>query len=374
MRALPFIHFILAQTRLDTHVPSYMRPAGAPGGVEATLGWWLTWTAIVVVVIISALVIAAIARHRGEASRNTGEARAQVAEQGANRWKVVSGLQWIYVGVGITVVILLVSYGGTLATMAQAARPDHKAPITLDVVAHQWWWEMRTEDSVPSDAFVTANEVHIPVGVPVHLRVQSYDVIHSFWVPELGGKIDVIPGQVNEAWLRADRPGIYRGQCAEYCGLQHAKMALAIIADPPAEYARWAAAQRAPVPTIAPANDSTAMTAPGARGVAPGSVVAALTTPAPQNTGPAAGEATFVAYCGGCHTVRGTNALGTVGPDLTHLASRLTIGAGVLDNTPGNLTTWIRDPQDVKPGVLMPRMDLREQQLASVVAYLETLH
>lgn len=373
MRALLSVRFILAQTRLDTHAPSYMRPAGAPGGVEATLGWWLTWVAIVVVVIICALVVAAIARHRGDASPNTDEARAQVAATRAGRWELVSGMQWIYVGVGITVVILLVAYGGTLATLAQAARPDRKAPITLDVVAHQWWWEMRTEDSIPSDAFVTANEVHIPVGVPVHLRLQSYDVIHSFWVPELAGKIDVIPGQVNEAWLRADRPGIYRGQCAEYCGLQHAKMAFAIIADPPAEYARWAAAQRTPAATIAPANDSTAISAPGAHAVAPGTV-ASLTAPLPQNRGAGAGEATFVAYCGGCHTVRGTDALGTVGPDLTHLQSRLTIGAGMLDNTPANLTRWVRDAQGVKPGSLMPRMDLREQQLASVVAYLETLH
>lgn len=230
------------------------------------------------------------------------------------------------------------------------------------------------DDSIPSDAFVTANEVHIPVGVPVHLRLQSYDVIHSFWIPELGGKIDVIPGQVNEGWLRADHPGIYRGQCAEYCGLQHAKMALAVIADPPAEYARWAAAQRAAATPIAPANDSTGVAVPGAHGVPAGTKVASLTTPLPQNEGAGAGEATFVAYCGGCHTVRGTDALGVVGPDLTHLASRLTIGAGVLDNTPANLTRWVRDPQDVKQGALMPAMDLRQQQLAAVVAYLETLH
>lgn len=370
--------FIFAQTRLDTHVPSYMRPAGAPGGVEATLGWWLTGISILVVVVIAALVIAAIARHRGEnrghTSAGTGEARNRVDERETGRWNVVPGLSWIYVGVGISVLILLVSFGGTLATLARAARPDRPAPITLDVVAHQWWWEMRLEDSVPSDAFVTANEVHIPVGVPVHLRVQSYDVIHSFWIPELGGKIDVVPGQVNESWLRADRPGIYRGQCAEYCGLQHAKMALAVIADPPAQFARWAAAQRMAASSIAPSNDSTGIVAPGAQGVAPGTVVASLTAPAAQNRGPGAGEATFVAYCGGCHTVRGTDALGTVGPDLTHLASRLTIGAGLLDNTPANLTRWVRNPQAAKRGVLMPAMDLRQEQLASVVSYLETLH
>lgn len=374
MHALLRSGFILAQTRLDTRSPSFMRTSGAPGDVEATLGWWLTWISIIVVVVISALVIAAVARHRGEASENTGAARREVAGRQATRWKVVPGLSWIYIGVGITVVILLVSFGGTLATLARAARPDRPAPITLDVVAHQWWWEMRLEDSVPSDAFVTANEVHIPVGVPVHLRVQSYDVIHSFWIPELGGKIDVIPGQVNESWLRADRPGIYRGQCAEYCGLQHARMAIAVIADPPAQYARWAAAQRMAAAPLALASDSVGMVAPGAQGVAPGVKVASLTAPVAQNRGADAGAATFVAYCGGCHTVRGTNALGTVGPDLTHLASRLTIGAGLLDNTPANLTRWVRDPQALKQGVLMPRMDLRQEQLASVVTYLETLH
>lgn len=378
MRALLALPVIIAQTRLDARAPSFMRPAGAPGGVEATLGWWLTGVSILVVVIIAALVIAAIARHRGEGdaqgSRQTERAQREVASRETARWNIVPGLSWIYVGVGITVVILLVAFGGTLATLARAARPDRPAPLTLDVVAHQWWWEMRMEDSVPSDAFVTANEVHIPVGVPVRLRVQSYDVIHSFWIPELGGKIDVIPGQVNESWLRADRAGVYRGQCAEYCGLQHAKMALAVIADPPAQYARWAAAQRMAATPIAPANESTGVAIPGAHGVPRGVTVASLTAPLPQNTGPAAGEATFVGYCGGCHTVRGTDALGTVGPDLTHLASRLTIGAGLLDNTPENLTRWVRDPQDVKQGVLMPAMDLRQQQVAAVVAYLETLH
>lgn len=336
---------MLAQTRLDTHVPSYMTPAGAPASAEATLGWALTIVAVAVSVIVAIVLLVAVMRNREE----QGDEAAEQGQRKSPRHKVVSGLSWIYVGLAITVVILLVAFGGTVVAIARTVHaPSHPA-ITLEITAHQWWWEVRVDDSVPGDGFQTANEVHVPVGVPVKLRVQSQDVIHSFWVPELFGKMDVIPGQINETWLQADKPGTYRGACAEYCGLQHAHMAFAITAEPRADYDRWAAAQRTA------ASDS----------LLPNSAL-------PANV--SRGEAVFVANCSGCHAVRGTNALGRLGPDLTHLASRKTIGAGLIDNTPGNLMRWVTNAQAMKPGVLMPTMDLRHDDVAAVVAYLTTLH
>ena len=340
---MPF-HFILAQTRLDTHVPSYMIPAGEPAHTEAILGWGLTNVAIAVSVIVGIVLLLAVMRN---SDRQTGAAESSAKPE--TRHSVVSGLSWIYVGLVLTVVVLLVAFGGTVVAIAKTAHSPEPAPITLDVTAHQWWWEVRVEDSVPSDAFVTANEIHVPVGVPVKVRVQSRDVIHSFWVPELFGKMDVIPGQINETWLKVNRPATYRGACAEYCGLQHAHMAFAITAEPRAAYDAWAALQRTE------ANGS----------LAPNSALPADVS---------RGEAVFVTNCSGCHAVRGTNALGRAGPDLTHLASRSTIAAGLLDNTPANLVRWVTDAQAMKPGVLMPRMDLRHADIAAVVSYLTTLH
>jgi cytochrome c oxidase subunit 2 len=292
--------------------------------------------------VVVVLLMALRRRHDGDSGKHENAP----VQQGGGRaqWQVVSGVRWIYIGAAITVVVLLVSFGGTLVSIANASYiPTERAPITLDVVAHQWWWEVRVRDSLPSDEFVTANEVHVPVGVPVHVQLHSDDVIHSFWVPELAGKMDVIPGQSNETWLRANRAGVYRGACAEFCGLQHAHMAFAVIADPPAQYAQWAARQR-------------------------------MSAVAPQVTGQLQeGAAVFQSSCGACHAVRGSDALGRLGPDLTHVASRLTIAAGMYDNTAPNLDAWIRDAQAMKPGVLMPVMDLHQRDVAAVVAYLQTL-
>ncbi len=180
------------------------------------------------------------------------------------------------------------SFAGTLVTLAHASRPSAQSPLTLDITGHQWWWEVRYSDSLAGDGFVTANEVHIPVGVPVRLRFHGADVIHSWWIPELAGKTDLIPGQVNTSWFEAREPGEYRGQCAEYCGLEHAKMGAIVFADPPAQFAQWAAQQRASATSPA---DSTAHV----------------------------GSLVFERSCSACHAVRGTDAEGRVGPDLTHL-------------------------------------------------------
>ena len=189
---------------------------------------------------------------------------------------------------------------------------------------------------------MTANEVHIPLGKPVRLELTSDDVIHSFWIPQLAGKTDVIPGQRNIAWIEADAPGIYRGACTEYCGQQHANMASFVVAQSPTEFAQWLDHQR----TAARLPDSAA----------------------------AAGLAVFEsAACASCHTIRGTSAAGRIGPDLTHLESRATIAAGMLENTRGNLAGWITNPQTIKPGNVMPAVPLRSRDLQSLLAYLGTL-
>ena len=235
-------------------------------------------------------------------------------------------------GVGVPIVLLVSLFiWSDLFVVNSVAAPAGRTPLTVRVIGHQWWWEVRY---VGSKA-VTANEIHIPVGTKVSAVVTTDDVIHSFWIPELNRKVDMIPGTESRLLLRADRPGVYRGQCAEFCGLQHAHMAVAVIAQPPAAFRRWLASQKRP---------------------ATGS------------------SATFMhASCGNCHTIRGTPADGTVGPDLTHVASRQTIAALELPNTPDFLRAWIRDPHRFKPGTRMPKLPLTTGQIDRLAAYLESL-
>jgi cytochrome c oxidase subunit 2 len=308
----------------------------APSGVGARdispLLWGLIWLSVVVIVLIAVAVVAGIVVR---APGDRDPALVKVERSG-------NGLWWIYGGVGISTIVLIAFVGWTIATMAGIAKPPHPAAFTIEVSARQWWWGFKYDDVDPARVFSTANEIHIPVGVPVHFTLTSPDVIHSFWVPALGGKTDVIPGRTNEMWLEADKPGVYRGQCSEYCGEEHAQMALFVFAEPEAQFETWRAEQMKPAASVSGA--------------------AAL------------GETQFVTNCGKCHTVRGSDAHGTAGPDLTHLMSRTTIAAGMLDNTIGNLSGWIADPQAIKPAAKMPNVDLSGPQLQSVLAYLETLH
>jgi cytochrome c oxidase subunit 2 len=210
--------------------------------------------------------------------------------------------------------------------------------MTVDVVGRQWFWEVR----YPGTNAVTANEIHIPVNTPVEVRLTTDDVIHSFWVPELGKKVDTVPGHPNTLELEADKPGVYRGQCAEFCGLQHANMAMSVYADPPAAYRAWLANMARP---LGPA-------APGTR----------------------AGLQAFTAnQCASCHTLRGTSAHGRIGPDLTHVGSRKSLAALTLPNTRADLTAWIRDPQRFKPGNRMPGLKLSDRDLQQLVTFLEGL-
>lgn len=311
---------------------NYWSAFGAEAHSINGLLWGLIWLSIIVCVVIALLVVAGIAV-RGRRGR---QAATTPVERSGN------GLAWIYIGVGLSTVVLVVYVGWTVATMAGIAAPPTAAALTIDVTGHQWWWEFRYEDADTSKVFETANEIHIPVGVPVSFKVTTADVIHSFWVPALGGKTDTIPGRTNTMWLEADKPGIYRGQCSEYCGVQHAQMALRVIADTPQDFANWRNNQLAEAK--APADDLAR-----------------------------AGLQRFQLRCGACHTVRGTPAGGAVGPDLTHLMSRTTIAAGMLENNPANLGGWIANPQSIKPGALMPNIEMSGPELQAIETYLRTL-
>lgn len=396
--------------------PSYMRPSGPAAAAEATLGWWLTGVSVAVVVLVIAALLAGVFRRRGEVgadgrerpSRERPSARRALAvdenpapsgrEPGrgdAARHGGDKGLPWIYWGTGATVVVLVAAFVGTAVTLRAASRPPSPPALTIDVTGHMWWWEAQYRDSLPEHTFATANELHIPVGRPVRVRLRTADVIHSFWVPELAGKTDLIPGQQNEMWLQASRPGRYRGQCAEYCGMEHAKMALYVTADPPDRFERWAAGQRESAPSLVPAAITSAATGRASQPVGepmpavapqaadtgvglhafgpPGATPSAVAALPAGDSLTRAGQAVFVANCGACHAVRGSDALGRVGPDLTHVASRETIAGGVLPNTTGNLAGWVANAQGIKPGSRMPTLPLPPNDLLAVVHYLQTL-
>ena len=202
--------------------------------------------------------------------------------------------------------------------------------LRIEVTAEQWWWRVRYE----GEDFETANEIRIPAGRQVELTLRSADVIHSLWVPELAGKVDMVPGRANRLRLQATREGVFRGQCAEFCGGPHALMALHMVAQSDEEFRSWRELQRRPAES---------------------------------------GHALFNARCAACHAVRGTDALGTRGPDLTHVAGRLFIAAGTLSNTPGNMAGWLADSQHAKPGSLMPSMRLTPAELQSLSTYMATL-
>jgi cytochrome c oxidase subunit 2 len=246
------------------------------------------------------------------------------------------------VGLLITIVPLMVTLAWTMATLAATSGPPANPGVVLDVTGHQWWWEVQYDAPEADQTFTTANEIHIPVNTRVLVRLHGADVIHSFWVPKLTGKTDTIPGQTNVAWLQARNPGRYLGQCTEYCGWQHAHMALEVVAESPQDFARWRAQQLQPAP-------------------------------APTSDAQQRGQALVEYRCGLCHQVRGTFAGSQAAPDLTHLKSRRMIAAGVLPNSSGALSGWIEAAQSIKPGCLMPNQNLSAQELGNVVAYLESL-
>lgn len=309
---------------------SYLDSTAPIGGRLAQLGWGLLIISVLVVIIIAVLLIAAIRR----GARTVDDRELAVRRDGG-------GMKWIYIGVGISSVVLAASVVWTLFTLKAVAQPaDGAAPLTIGIQAHQWWWQADYRPSQSSGNFATANEIHIPVGVPVRLELRSADVIHSFWVPKLAGKTDVIPGRVNSMWIEAKEPGIYRGQCGEYCGAEHALMSFRVIADPIDRFRQWEAGQIA--------GNQAKVASAGARGYP-----------------------IFAAHCGACHAIRGTDSGGVYGPDLTNLGDRTTLAAGMLRNNTANLAYWIRHAQEVKPGVRMPDVPLSDDEMRPLVAYLE---
>jgi len=248
-------------------------------------------------------------------------------------------LAWTVIPILIVFVLILATTRTIYDVQSALPPPDS---VNATVVGHQWWWEIR----YPDLGIVTANELHVPVTKsgkrrPTFIRLESADVAHSFWVPQLAGKIDLIPNRRNLVWIEPTEPGTYVGNCAEYCGLQHARMLLRVIAHTPDDFQKWVAAQKQP-----PVDN-------------------------PQLR--AGRDAFFSTSCVNCHAIKGTKAKGQFGPDLTHLMSRETLGAGVIANTVENLQAWVRDPQHAKPGALMPNMQLTDGELNQMVAYLSSL-
>ena len=313
-----------------------MQSALDPAGQQAARIDWLWWLIFGVCTAVYILVMGGLAaalwrRHRPEDAPPT-EPR---------RERRIGGV--VASCVGVTVAILLVFLVASYSVDSALFTAPDSPSVQIEVTGHQWWWEIRYQDPVPSRIFTTANEIHLPVGEPVRLTLRSPDVIHSFWVPNLAGKRDLIPGQINYIWITAERPGTYRGQCAEFCGLQHAHMALYVTVEDRPAFEHWQERQRQPAPSPS--------TPEAQRGL----------------------EVFLSGPCVMCHTVLGTTAGATTGPDLTHVASRPSIAAGRLPNTRGHRAGWIADPQTQKPGNKMPLVPLPPEDFRALLSYLDTL-
>jgi cytochrome c oxidase subunit II len=327
MRAIPSV----AEGALTT--PSILAPASTPAHQIYSLSQFvLVITGAIFVVVAGLLAFIILKFHAREGDSEHEPAQIYGSTQVELAWTVIPVL---------IVVVLFLTTARIIFAIQDAPKPQSAIDVT--VVGHQFWWEFR----YPKLGIVTANELHVPVSTsvlprPAFLQLLSADVDHSFWVPQLGGKTDLIPNHPNAMWIDPQSTGLYVGQCAQFCGVEHAKMLLRVYVDTPDQFAAWVKAQQQP----------------GA-----------------QDTAAAAGRHVFETQaCVNCHTISGTAGKGTFGPDLTHLMSRATIAAGAAGNTPDNLRSWIQDPNTFKPGALMPAMQLNDLETNEVVAYLTTLH
>jgi cytochrome c oxidase subunit 2 len=311
----------------NTPLAYFLHSAGPAARPVLVLGWSLAALCVGVCVIVGILLMTAVFHRRGA----TGH---RMTERGGGRA--------VLAGTVISTLLLLGALIYMLWVLAVVASPSRDPVLTITVTAYDWWWKADYGEGSPQ-RFSTANEIHIPVGEPVMVKLKSADVIHAFWVPALAGKTQTIPGQVNRQWIEADKPGVYRGQCTQYCGAQHAHMALEVVAQDPQDYANWYDAQ--------------------ARPAAPPATVDATR-----------GQHVFMERCAGCHAVRGSDAAGVQAPDLTHLLTRRLIAAGTMTNTPQNMMEWIAHAQEIKAQSLMPDIKLSPNDSRDLAAYLATLN
>jgi len=307
-------------------------PVSTPASAIATLAWFILAITFTIFLIVSSLLTYSVIRFR---ARPGQEPREPPQLYGSNPIEFA----WTAIPLLIVFVMVLTTIR-TIFDVQAATEPP--GAIHVRVIGHQWWWEFQ----YPDLGIVTANELHVPLSDPAHptptwIELESADVAHSFWVPRLAGKTDLIPNRINTMWIDPHEPGIYLGQCAEFCGTQHAMMLIRVVVESRPFFDQWVAAQRQAIA----AQDAVAR-----------------------------GRQVFETNaCASCHTVKGTRAHGTYGPDLTHLMSRRTLGSGVATNTRDHLKIWVRDPALMKPGALMPAMNLSENDLDNLVAWMGTL-
>jgi cytochrome c oxidase subunit 2 len=323
--------------RVDAQSPTNIfAPAATPAHSIFDLSMLVLAVTLAIFLIVGGLLLYALIRYRHR-PENADREPAQI--YGSNQIE----LSWTVIPILIVVVLFLSTTRVIMGTQA-ISEPENAMNVT--VIGHQFWWEYR----YPTLGVVTANELHIPTSDPAHpaptyLTMSSADVAHSFWVPRLAGKTDVIPNKINTMWIDPQQPGLYLGQCAQYCGTQHAKMLLRVYAQSPADFAIWINQQRQPAVQNFPGNAAAAE-----------------------------GQTVFMRNaCINCHAIAGTVATGRFGPDLTHMASRDTIASGAIQNTPENLRAWIDNPNTMKPGSLMPAMHLNNHDLDVITAYLTQL-
>jgi len=315
---------------------SSLNPAG-PFAQRIDSLWWI-YFAVLITVFVLVLATSAVALfHRRARIDSTPE----MALHTGTDQKI---MKWVLSATLATTVILFVMLILSVLTGHSLSAADSPEALHIKVTGSQWWWNIDYQFPVPSQNVTTANEIHIPVGRPVMVHLVSTDVIHSFWIPSLNGKRDLIPGKENlDIPLQADRLGIYRGQCAEFCGYEHAKMAFLVVAQDPEEFDRWLEEQRQPAPQ-------------------------------PEDAQSRRGQQLFMTRtCVLCHSIHGTDAAASVAPDLTHVASRLRLAAATVPNDPQHLRDWVQNAQHIKPGVKMPSHPFSSDELDALVAYLETL-
>jgi len=317
-----------------------LHDALTPAGPQA-LALFHLWNAMLAAcAIVFVLTMAALAIALWRAPRVTERATPDLDSHPRKTAALRRSVGWGIAGSSLLLFVLLLA--SFFADRALSALPLEDA-VHIDLVGHRFWWEARYEPNAPELTFTTANELHVPVGRPVLVRLRADDVIHSFWVPSISGKKDLIPGRESTIALRVDHAGTYRGQCAEFCGYQHAQMALVVVADLPAEYERWRALQREPAPEPASPEER--------RGL----------------------ELVEQTSCAMCHAIGGTRARGRRAPDLTHMAGRGWLGAGAVENTAKLRPEWIANAQKFKPGIDMPPIDAAPDDLAAISAYLGSL-